>query len=115
MAIVYQMPRMANLSILLILLIIFKLSRGRILDGLYLSPELLKSGGEIRRGNDYIDYNPDYVLREIKIFAIPLVDSNHIGVIEVTEEDIYIKGNVVEQNEERLFRRDETDNGNNVV
>lgn len=89
---------MANLLILLTLLIIFKLSSGRYLGGLYLSPEVLKTGGVMRRGNDYTDYNPDYILREI-IVTIPILETNHIGIIEVNEKDACVEGCVPEQAE----------------
>lgn len=79
---------MANLSLLLIFVIFLKISYCRILDGLYLNPEFLKTNIEIRSGNDYMDYNPDHrhVIRDYAVIEVP----GTAEFIEVKEARIQI-------------------------
>uniref|UniRef100_A0A1E1WV19 DUF4794 domain-containing protein n=1 Tax=Pectinophora gossypiella TaxID=13191 RepID=A0A1E1WV19_PECGO len=66
---------MANPSLFFILLIIIKVASARIIDGLFLNPEVLKIGHtQIHQGNDYVDYSPD----SSKGILIQVPDSNVI-------------------------------------
>lgn len=58
---------MARVVYCLVLLCIFKLVSCRILDGLRLNPELLKISTHAIQGNDYLDYNPDHIAKDILI------------------------------------------------
>lgn len=85
------MPRMGNLSLFIIFYIFIRLASCRFLDGLYLNPEILKTFTDVRVGNDYMDYNPEYILREVTIIDIPVLGSDGLEeIIEIMQEDIFV-------------------------
>lgn len=64
---------MARVLYYFVILYIFNIVSCRILDGLILNPEVLKISTHAVQGNDYMDYNPDHIAKDILI-EIPDTD-----------------------------------------
>lgn len=70
---------------LFFVLLFFKFSSGQ-LDGLFLGPEMLKTGVEIIEGNDYMDYDPAHHSR-FKKFVVIDVPAKDLEIV-VEEEHV---------------------------
>lgn len=76
---------------LLLLSMSVTLALGRILDGLFLSPELLKTGVEVKDTNDYMDYDPDKVSRNVITVNILFVTNGVNAIIKIENNDAIYK------------------------
>lgn len=71
--------RMKTLFYLIVLFAVLKWSSCQS-DGLFLTPEMLKTGIEVVAGNDYMDFNPGYTGR-IKTFEVIDIPANNLEII----------------------------------